>query len=524
MFNLLPQAIRPSFPQNLLTRSAYTWSPDGKLRKTSYMDGIRGLAAFLVVIHHWTDMDFVHTSSAHGFWNYEQPGADRQLWRLPIVRLLYNGGHAMVPIFFVISGFSLAYKPVEYIRARKFDKLLLNLSSSMLRRAPRLCLPPIVMTFFVFIAIRLGWYDNRPLPQPLLEHFPSIITQFKDWIWDVTYLPDAFSWDFVIWLKYQPHTWTLNTELQGSKWVYMTILACCTLRQTPRLVVLAWWCLYCLWHLKYWTFLFCSGVFIAETHHVGEALEAKAQKSHSLYHPLQTVDDAGTSRKHGDEDDIPLAKVVREDDDHESRVSAYPASSNLLGDSENVIAYSLLFIGLFFCSAPYDEPQTKYMWWNTLWRWCPVPVPQPSGQNHDYHEMVQRVYMGLGSVMTVFAISRLPSVQRFFEVPAMQYLGKVSFGLYLIHGPIIMTVGWATLPVFWSWFKVGSYWPPVQWDGASQGPIYKDASRFWIEIAHWLCLGCMLPCMFWGADLFTRFIDEPILRATKRVHEKFAVS
>lgn len=443
------------------------------------------------------------------------------MWRLPIVRLLYNGGHAMVPIFFVISGFSLAFKPVEYARARKFDKILKNLSSSLIRRAPRLCLPPIVMTFFVFLAIRLGWYANRPLPQPIIERFPSIVTQFRDWIWDVTYIFDPFSWDFVIWIKYQPHTWTLNTELHGSKWVYMTILATCTLRQRPRFLVLCWWCLYCLWHVKYWTFLFCSGIVIAETHHM---TAAAAKKGHSMFRPLQNPDDHSSGSLVRGDDAIPLHKLAKDADESESQAAAYPAPPTLLGESEKVIAYGLLLVGLFLCSAPYDEPQSKFMFWRTLWRWNPIPVPYEPGRDHDFNEMTQRIFLSVGSVVTVFAVSRLPALKRFFELPALQYLGKVSFSLYLIHGPVIMTVGWATLPTFWYWFNVGTYWPPIQWDGMSQGPVYKDASRLWIEIAHWLCLGCMLPCMFWGADLFTRYVDDPILRATKTVYDRFAVT
>lgn len=422
----------------------------------------------------------------------------------------------MVPIFFVISGFSLAYKPVEYARAKKFDKVLLNLSSSIIRRAPRLCLPPIVMTFFVFIAIRLGWYENRPLPQPLLERFPSIFTQFKDWFWDVTYMPDPFSWDFVIWIKYQPHTWTLNTELHGSKWVYMTILATCTLRETPRVLVLCWWCLYCLWHIKYWTFLFCSGIVIAELHHMGAADEERYKKDRSLYRPMQDPDNAVV---HTADVSIPLTNVTN-GANHESEGLTYASSQS----DDTLLYYGLLFFGLFCCSAPYDEPQTKYMFWNTLYRWCPIQVPHIAGEDHDYFEKTQRIYLSIGSVATVYAITRLPKLRRFFEIPAMQYLGKVSFSLYLIHGPIIMTVGWATLPTFWYWFNVGTYWPPIQWDGMSPGPIYKDASRLWIEIAHWLCLSCMLPCMFWGADLFTRYVDDPILRGTKQVYDRYVVA
>lgn len=79
LWERIPAGIRPEFPWKLLTRSAYSRNTQ-KLRSTSYMDGVRGLAAFLVVIHHWVDIDFVHTSSNHGYWNYDDGSKSRALF------------------------------------------------------------------------------------------------------------------------------------------------------------------------------------------------------------------------------------------------------------------------------------------------------------------------------------------------------------------------------------------------------------------------------------------------------------
>lgn len=471
----IPSHLRPVFPKKLLSREAYKWSPEDSKRPTSYLDGIRGLAAFLVVIHHWADMDYLHSTHRHGYWNYEDSSIDRELVKLPIIRLLWNGGHAMVPIFFVISGFSLAYRPVQYIRAQQFDKLLLNMGSSIIRRAPRLCLPPIVMTFFVMVAVRLGLFANRPLPVPTLERFPSVFTQIADWFWDVTYIFDPFSWDFVIWIKYQPHTWTLNTELHGSKWTYMTLLAAARLKQTPRMLALCWWALYCLWHVQYWTFLFVSGIILAEVHHIEQA---------------------------------------KNDDEKDKR--SYP----ILWEYG---PWVLLFCSLFLCSAPSEEPQTKFMFWRTIWKLNPIPVTHFLGSSdHDYYEKTQRIFLAVGSTGTVFAVSRIPRLIRWFETPAMQYLGKISFALYLVHGPIITIIGWTVLPIFWWMFGVGTYWPPVVGNGHN-GPLYLGSSRVFVEITGLLTLFVIVPPMLWLSELFEKYVDQPILRWTKVVADKYSV-
>src|SRR5882757_1605507 len=74
------------------------------LAPTAFLDGMRGLAAFVVFICHLTygTFDIGHAWGAHP----DQPTlAHKNFLRLPIVRLLYSGP-PMVAIFFVISGYA----------------------------------------------------------------------------------------------------------------------------------------------------------------------------------------------------------------------------------------------------------------------------------------------------------------------------------------------------------------------------------------------------------------------------------
>lgn len=80
-----------SLPPRFVQRGGL--KPKKTLGPTSYLDALRGWAAFIVVNH-------------HGF-----PYADLPIFRYPIFSLL-TAGRAMVDVFFVISGFVLGVRYV----------------------------------------------------------------------------------------------------------------------------------------------------------------------------------------------------------------------------------------------------------------------------------------------------------------------------------------------------------------------------------------------------------------------------
>ncbi|WP_443147193.1 acyltransferase family protein [Paenibacillus sp. KACC 21273] len=78
------------------------------MQKLKYLDGLRGLAALIVVISHFVvafypslyngSIDSVHTQKSLELWISKSP-----------FNLFYNGNFA-VCVFFVLSGYVLSYK------------------------------------------------------------------------------------------------------------------------------------------------------------------------------------------------------------------------------------------------------------------------------------------------------------------------------------------------------------------------------------------------------------------------------
>ncbi|KAF5685256.1 acyltransferase [Fusarium circinatum] len=114
------------------------------LSPTLYLDGLRGLFSFLVFLRHFLLPWEEGLDTGFG------QNGNMSFMKLPIIRLIYGG--PTVPIFFIVSGFVLAYKPLKLIHKKDYSTLGLYTMSSVLRRPFRLFLPPLVSTFIVAIA------------------------------------------------------------------------------------------------------------------------------------------------------------------------------------------------------------------------------------------------------------------------------------------------------------------------------------------------------------------------------------
>ncbi|KAK9415504.1 hypothetical protein SUNI508_10344 [Seiridium unicorne] len=57
-----------------------------------------------------------------------------------------------------------------------------------------------------------------------------------------------------------------------------------------------------------------------------------------------------------------------------------------------------------------------------------------------------------------------PIISTAFNSSIAQYLGRVSYSIYIVHGPLIHTVGYAVFPFFWSITGMEQTWSVVKFD------------------------------------------------------------
>lgn len=131
--------VRPEF---LTLRSN---SSKRTVRRTAWLDGLRGFAALVVYLHHnqlWSH-DIHGNSVFENSFGYK---GRHYFAALPFIRHFFSGGHFAVAIFFVISGYVLSVKPLSSIQQNQHLASAESVGSALFRRWLRLYLPVICFT------------------------------------------------------------------------------------------------------------------------------------------------------------------------------------------------------------------------------------------------------------------------------------------------------------------------------------------------------------------------------------------
>jgi hypothetical protein len=114
-----------------------------------------------------------------------------------------------------------------------------------------------------------------------------------------------------------------------------------------------------------------------------------------------------------------------------------------------------------------------------------------------------RFWQGFGSILFVLATNCCPALQRPFNTAFVQYFGKISYAIYLMHGPVMHTAGYTIMR--WSWRITGS---------TTEGQYVLGFALSTLFV---------VPVVVWAADLFCRFVDEPVVRLAKWVESQCIV-
>ena len=434
---LLPSYLQPSYKYN------------SKLYPTSWLDGLRGYAALSVYILHfinpWWPSITAGFASGPGLYNFIQ---------LPIIRIVYSGG-GMVSVFFAISGYVLSYNSLRRIRDGDWTGFLEVLVSSVFRRWLRLHIPVLVSTFIAMLISRGGWWATLGAlggPSPT----GSFFTQTHDWAWHFIaisspiYCSDGES---VHHNPYGPQLWTIPREFRGSMSLYLVLLGLAKTREVVRTCFLAFFCWYTLWCQQWDLFLFLFGMLLAG---------------------------------------LQLLRQDRFPDDDYKSIERYIPS--LIYHHSNAIMHTLSIIlallAIHLVSLPTTNPRDSPGYMSFV-----AYTPARYASNN----MTHRYWSSIGAALLLTAILLSPPLkaqvqpllQQPFRTRFAQYLGNISFSLYVTHFYVLGTIG-SRIFVYYG-------------TGTAEMKLYS----FFVAILvnTFLC--------FWIADLFWRSVDTKTVLLAK---------
>ncbi|KAI0179304.1 acyltransferase [Hypoxylon sp. FL1284] len=452
----------PSFLQHRGARDRFR--PE-KLHPTAYLDGMRGLAALFVFFCHYFYTAF---RIAEG---WGRDGDNHQFWRLPFIRLLYSGP-SMVCIFFVISGYALSLKPLKQARNRSFDGFSQTMTSFIFRRFFRLYLPPFISTFGVLILLRLGIYEmtrdfasDRQYVHNVIEHHPVLeeTTRAQLWHWMREMYDFVHIWG---WEKfggatgYDVHLWTIPVEFRCSMMLFLVMLGTARLRSGFRFLCIGILMWFVLRSDRWEMLLFLSGTVIAELDLIRGAHEPSAPQQPSA----------------------PLALLP---------IGNTPESAPAKRSSGSYFWVVLSIPALYLMSEP-DAGPTGVPGWEYL----ETLIPEWFSDKYRYYQMI-------GSILFVVCAARSAGWQRVFNTPLVQYFGRISYALYLMHGPVTHTAGFAIQRRAWALTGTEGY-------AYNSGMVLASLIN--------------IPLVIWAADVFWRAVDTPTVRFAKWLEAKLSIS
>ncbi|EXJ71597.1 uncharacterized protein A1O5_05405 [Cladophialophora psammophila CBS 110553] len=317
----------------------------------------------------------------HMFWN--------RTWLLeqPVIRGFLNG-RAMVEVFFVISGYVLSYRLLKMMRNQQHD-LLRALASSTFRRWFRLFIPTGFGSLIVATASYLGWCRGD-------LHQDSFPAQMWDWFWDFACTTNPFAdikgWWYpsVFRTKYLDPMWTIPVEFRGSIVLFSFCAVAAFLSTRGRRICCSILILLCYFWWTIYAALFLIGLMIADL-----SFDRHPERLRPMPLPQQQDNEASSSRR---------------------------ASQQIL----NKVGCSLLVVVALFC---FGIPQDGWSYqgpfpWDYLSKVIPWWYPI---------ETTEYFWLSIGAAILVFALDNCRMLQIPFELGFSQYLGDLSFGIYVMH-------------------------------------------------------------------------------------------
>ncbi|KAK2001929.1 acyltransferase [Colletotrichum falcatum] len=378
------------------------------LHPSAWLDGLRGITALFVVCHHWS-LVVMPANIRHGFMTDGHP----MFLQLPIIRLAVSGLSG-VCVFFVISGYALSYKPAKLTAQMKKGDFLTAIASSVFRRYLRLFLPTMATTLVVACLAHYRLFEVPPVPNqavvwgrpPVVETFSG---QMKSWWAQFGSLSDPFSKDLDRGrgFTYDPVLWTIPVEFQGSMIVFLMHVAFYRLRPRIRILFSLFALAYAV-RSGYWQFsLFLSGLCMA-------TLNFHGQVQHDIHDPTSPT--------------LPYASNTLTLESF--RFSFFPSGSLGKDHTGKKAIQIASFLGALWVLSYPESTASIAPGYKTIFSLTPA--------NYGRGEYF---WLPIASMWLVFTVDKSPVIQPLFTNRYIQYLGRISYAIYLVHFSMIWLYG-----------------------------------------------------------------------------------
>lgn len=180
--------------------------------RNNYLDGLRGLAAIIVMLYHYF-LSFYPALFSKQLQHSHTSQNTEAVISNSIFSFVFNGNFA-VCLFFVLSGYVLSIKFF-------FKKSNESPISGILKRYIRLVIPIVISILFSYLIILFSGYSNIQTAQHTFSNFwlsnlwkisPSFIDALKEGFVDSVFYGGS--------IEYNPVVWTMNLEFMGSILVF----------------------------------------------------------------------------------------------------------------------------------------------------------------------------------------------------------------------------------------------------------------------------------------------------------------
>ncbi|KAI3396970.1 hypothetical protein diail_11370 [Diaporthe ilicicola] len=497
---VLSRLLLPSFVTNIFFHGRSRTKSTTPPRPTAYFDGLRGVAALIVYIFHYSYLWF--PVLRHGYGSSE---SDHLFWQLPIIRVIHSG-RASVSFFFLISGFVLSIKTISIIKAKgtqlNSEKVLESISGSVFRRPFRLYPSIVVQT--AIIAALARWPN---LHQPIVDNNPTTVPptlssaskQFWHWLsvlggqFNPFHFTPGREAQFAN--PYDGHLWTIPVEWNGSMMIFLYLTAFCRSKswvRTSFLVFSIAWA----FQLGYCDqAIFLAGPLLAEVSVTWPPNHKSTTPDEECVNETETEAGQKQCNSHG--------------------------MAHLFGHVTTVFWFLL---GCHLCSWPENNGAQSIGYQTLAAKFTPAPYS-------DNETMTQLFWLSWGSVFIMLALLYSPPIrqnsadepllQRLFTNRFASYLGEISYSLYLCHSSVNEIVGMRYLrPAWYAWMEAEKEAQALvqQKQHEAAAAIYDAAnSRYMRRFLMGMFVNTLV--LFWVSDLFNRAVDARSVRLAKKVSE-----